>query len=350
MEEKIYYSQIDGKIEEIFTTHGLEISREFLREVMVFLSTACNYSEEENKIRPRLFFTRNIAEMLKQVPNSYNLKIMNGDLEGNQFSSAIKSIVPFCNNGWIMYIDINSNAVEYGLIRSFSGPQALPFIELIFDEDTGEKGYSIIDIEVVSKYEIKIKGSSKSLLIDFRLLSGDQSVNTDIYSEIGKAITTDVIDDNKREKLSKVFKNLFRVVSHRIHGTIFIIAKEDITFPNDLLSDGIWLENPIDLAYEALNATDIMADPNLRERYYGLTGLFIEMLNMDGITVLNTKGQILGYNVFNRNTDQEKSRVTGGARKRAAESLIANGASYINNVYFQSQDGYSYFKEVGGNE
>jgi hypothetical protein len=351
---RVYFHSVNEELESLLENENIALNREYINSLMEFLSIACNYEEESNKIRPRLLIAKDLDSLLHQVPNSYKLKIHRGSISGEDFKGTIKSIIPFCKNGWMLYIDtkFSPNYFEYGVVRSFSGPQGLSFTELLFEGEESNDGIGLIDLEVISNFEINLRGIfGHSLVIDFRIVDNQISKDDETIDQISKAVTKDVYDDEEKSILERTFKNLFKVASQRIHGTICIVSKHGMVFPNDLLKDGIWLESPIDLSSEVLIATKTpSSDPNLRERYYGLTGLFIEMLNLDGITVLNTKGQIIGYNVFIRDTDDKEGRVSGGARRRAAHSLAEKGKDILEGVYFQSQDGYSYFKEVSESE
>ena len=72
----------------------------------------------------------------------------------------------------------------------------------------------------------------------------------------------------------------------------------------------------------------------------------LEMLNIDGITVVDDKGRIRAYNVFVSPDVTDAANLSGGARKRAANYLKKqNNSGYIG-VYFQSQDGMSIYERV----
>ena len=69
------------------------------------------------------------------------------------------------------------------------------------------------------------------------------------------------------------------------------------------------------------------------------------MLDFDGITIIDNSGKIRAYNVFIESTPNIENMIIGGARRRAAYSILHNKNKKIVGVYFQSQDGDNFYKE-----
>ena len=69
------------------------------------------------------------------------------------------------------------------------------------------------------------------------------------------------------------------------------------------------------------------------------------MLDFDGITVMDNAGRIRAYNVFIEANNDRTTKIVGGARRRAAYSILQNKSKKIIGVYFQSQDGDNFYKE-----
>ena len=70
------------------------------------------------------------------------------------------------------------------------------------------------------------------------------------------------------------------------------------------------------------------------------------MLNFDGITVVDTTGRVLAYNVFVQSNINRTKNVIGGARKRAAYTIINSRRKHIAGVYFQSHEGEIFYKSL----
>ena len=71
------------------------------------------------------------------------------------------------------------------------------------------------------------------------------------------------------------------------------------------------------------------------------------MLNFDGITIIDNKGQIRAYNVFVEPNAKRVGYIVGGARKRAAYYILSGKRKGIVGVYCQSHEGEVFFQSVG---
>jgi hypothetical protein len=368
---KIYFSSVRDHINSLLEAEGLNIEEQFKNELFIFLSRICVYHEEEVKIRPNIIICSDIQAVSKGVINSQILKLNTGDSNGSDMGKILKAIVPFCNNGWIVFIDLKnaqSGTIDYGIIRSFNGITGLPFVENVTEvnpEDVEYLGYKFIEVRVLSDFEVQLQGlNNNSLVIDFRIHDEVDQYPLDVlnnlvaditsgfdYSQIVNAVgqKVDVLDLERDLKNS--FSNFLKLLSQRVHGTILLVVKDGFT-PGDLIKDGVWLEKPINLSEYALNAGSIFKDITSNEIFYAYSSLFIEMLNIDGITVINCKGEILGYNVFvnKSSTSSQQTVGSGGARKRAAKALLAEANDSFIGVYFQSQDGHAFYERVKKDE
>lgn len=350
---KIHFSAVKRRLRELLKTEKIILPNKFYENFLKFISKICTYEEESRKIRPTLVLGFNICSALEQVPNHYILKAKVGKRDGSDLEKIMKALVPFCNNGWFVYMDIKSTCIEYGLLRAFNGPKGLSVTEILFDTDgIAEEliDYGLIEIKVLSIFEISISGLRKNkLIIDFRFAEHNDNGHLDNYILVTNDITSAVLESD-REILEPVFCNLLQTTAQRVHGTICLIVKSDYEFPNEFLSDGIWLKEPINLAEKALYTVRDSKDSISSEMFYGLTGLLIEMMNVDGITIIDNEGRIRGYNVFINQSNVREIKVSGGARKRAAYSLLNTGDPKILGVYFQSQDGNTFYERMRVNE
>ncbi|MGK9251822.1 hypothetical protein [Paenibacillus humicus] len=349
-DQRLHHSSVREGITTFLKSEEINVDATFVEHFLQILSRLCNYEEEGHKIRPRVIVSNNITEAIKTVPNSYLIKTRTGKIDGSDMEKLLKSLFPFCNNGWHVFIDIQERVINYGIIRSFSGPIGLSISENIFNIDDIELiGYSAIEVKVLNNFELQLCGIHKSTLtIDSRYLEieGGQRL---LFPEFIDAITSDIGDGEQKGILKKAFSNLFRIIPYKVHGTICVVVQSDYMKPEEgeLLYDGIWLEEPIDLGEKALDSVMNIKDIISAEAYYGLSGLFLEMLNVDGMTILDTSARIRGFNVFVRKTPEGISVPSeGGARKRAANTVLLSGDPKIVGVYFLSQDGNSFYKRT----
>ena len=346
MDTNIYYSRARAKIKELFLLEHIPLSRGFLANFLKFISKICVYEEEENKIRPRLIIGTNIIDSaIKQVPRHYWLQTRKGAKNGTDIDFALKCLVPFCNNGWIAYIDLKPDCLCYGLLRAFTGPQGLSATELLFQQNPSEYSlidYNLVEISVLSNFEMKFEGLRRNVLsVDFRFLNYGSSQQDRHFLNMAEDIISNIESADDKAILRKIFLNVLSLIPHRVHGTIVVVVKSDYGNVKNLLADGIWLDKPIDLANKELEAD--LTDALSNELFYGLAGLLIGMMNIDGMTIIDNKGKIIAYHVFLSQNDGE-TQVSGGARRRAALSLIKEEHTDIIGVYFLSQDGFSFYE------
>jgi hypothetical protein len=324
----------------------IPVPRNFLGNLLGLLSKICTYEEEEKKIKPIIIVSKKLSEAIKRIPSCYKLVTFVDSKSGSNIEKALKSLIPFCCNGWCVYINFDENVLEYGVLRAFSGPQGLSLTDLLFgDKDNLDSvDYRLVEIRAINKYELRLSGlSGKQLTIDYRFSSSmTESLN---FSELVDDVISGYPENSDKDILKKVFHKLFLLIFDRIHGTIFVVVDSDYESLKKILPDGTWLNEPVDIAQEALNAVQIK-DIQSSEKYYGLSGMLLEMMNIDGITIIDKLGRIVAFNVFLNQAKVGKILGGGGARKRAAQSVLALKDSNIIGVFFQSQDGNSFYKRI----
>ena len=139
--------------------------------------------------------------------------------------------------------------------------------------------------------------------------------------------------------MNTLYANIFKKAFNDIHGAICVIVDKDYV-DKGYFSDGIWLETPIEFS-KMFMQTNGYSETKLTS----IAELFIAMLNYDGITIVDNAGRIRAYNVF-ITSNNKLTNIVGGARKRAAYTIINSKVKKIVGVYFQSQDGETFYEEV----
>ena len=76
----------------------------------------------------------------------------------------------------------------------------------------------------------------------------------------------------------------------------------------------------------------------------------LDKQNYDGITVIDNTGRIRAYNCFVETSMNNEKNIIGGARKRAAYTLINTKVKKIIGVYFQSHEGEMFYIPVRKNK
>lgn len=346
--QRIHYASVRDEVELLFEREKVHASPQFINNFLNILSRLCNYEEEGHKIRPRLIISKSIRNAIKTISGSHLIHTRIGQVDGADMEKLIKSLIPFCNNGWHVVIDIQEMEIHYGLARAFSGPIGLPITENLFTvEDLSYVDYAIIEVKALNSFELHLCGLYKNhLTIDSRYLEVERG-HTVLFPRLIDDITQSIQNQAHKEIVKKAFDNLFRVVPYKVHGTICLVVEPDYV-NGEFLADGVWFDEPIDLGSKVIDSVVNNRDVISAEAYYALSGLFIEMLNVDGMTIIDSLARVRGYNVFVRKVpDGVVVPNEGGARKRAANTVLLSGEPKIIGVYFLSQDGNSFYKRVG---
>ena len=320
-----------------------------------FLKKICSYEEEETKIFPHIIIGHNIES--KEFSKLFPVEIIHMTQESNDklFFKRLKPLLPFCNNGWRVYVDVGECKVNFGIVRNFSGIEGLTVDEVLSDTpkedlDIIRQEYNIgyFMINPINRNELDLVAmDGENIRINFSLIQISQHSSEDQK----EMFIRDFLSQSTDDKLYRAIKKIVDLFPQKLHGTICLIINEKCNLPNEQLMDGIFLDEPIDLVGIA---KDVLSKKmnytsdyviSLNEKFYAISGLFLDMLNFDGITVVDTNGRIRAYNVFI--TPDSGIEVTyGGARKRAAQALLDKKNSNYVGVYFQSQDGNYFYERV----
>lgn len=343
------FLDIESKLNELLSIEEIQLSDHIKKKFLTLMSTLTVYEEEEIKIFPKLIVGNNILETINVfLTSSHIVKVSEENIEAKEFEKKMKSLLPFCNMGWHVFVDIDegSQKICYGIVRSYTGISGIDIQDQIFFGITSP--LKLIFIEPSDKTTVHINGVKDKLIIDFKLFNDESHP---LSMQVIDNLCQDLVfglDNN--EDIFKVFKKFFIMAQKKVHGTILLIVDSTNIEPPNSISDGNWFkaDNLVDLADSALNVLREEHTHADIEKHYSLTGLFVSMMNMDGITVINDKGQIIAYNVFLKQNFIEEQNISGGARKRTALSLIklVDSGYKIKGVYFQSQDGNTNYERV----
>jgi len=132
-----------------------------------------------------------------------------------------------------------------------------------------------------------------------------------------------------------IFDNVFK----NVNGALCVIVDKDYV-DNGFFSDGVWLKEPISFSKLFLRSKAFN-----ESKLVGFCNLFMDMLDSDGITIIDNTGRIRAYNVFVESSNKNFN-ITGGARKRAAYTVINSRRKRIVGIYFQSHEGELFYKPV----
>ncbi len=343
MVENLFYTDAKELVVKFVSKEFPTMPEKFITFLMNFMYRFCNYEEESVKIRPSLFITNDIDKVIKNVDSAFKLQLFVDDNEV-KFNSRMKALMGFCKIDWVIYIEIKDGKYNYGICKAFNSIKEKDIKDLVYEDENikalSEK-FSLISLDAVSSYSIYLKGiHSNEAVVNFAItdqkyVNREGVVNRFVNASLSKLKTT----KKKLNEIKILYANIFKRAFNDIHGAICVIVDKDYQ-DKGYFSDGIWLEEPIELSKVFLQTKSYS-----ESKLSNIAELFIAMLNYDGITIVDNAGRIRAYNVF-INTNNKLNNIVGGARKRAAYTVINSKVRRIIGVYFQSQDGEIFYEEV----
>lgn len=345
MDRKIFFDDARKNVLEFFS---VEFPSMQLSEVEYFISMfykLVNYEEESQKIRPNIIITSNINSVVRNVPTTKKI-VFYEDPDVLNFKARIKALMCFCRSDWSIYINFGGEGiVEYGIIKKLTSIKEKSLIDEIKKGPILENISKKCNLIILNVFGggicelIGAKGNKCSVCFN---LNSHTEYNWDIQIEefveacVSKIKTT----QKKLTDIKFLLANIFHRVLRDSHGTICIVVDKEYKDSSGFLADGTWLKEPIEFGKMFLRSSKF--DENVLRSY---ADVLTTMLDFDGITVMDNAGRIRAYNVFIEANNDKSKNIIGGARRRAAYSVLHNKSKKIIGVYFQSQDGDNFYKE-----
>ena len=345
MNENIFYIDAKTKIVDFLTTEfsgtfPLKLQNRFLN----FFPQITNYEEEGHKYKPAIFFTNNIDAVVKSVPNATKIVLFN-DINENMFASRLKSLIPFCNLNWCVYVSVSDEKTEYGIFRIINSIKDESLETVLFKSQILlEKSNKLFGIYVyaentwtITMRSLKGRVVNVNFALDIKVVNNwEDEIKEFVDASFAKLRTS----SKKLQDIKNMYRNIFKNVMRSIDGTICVVVDSDYK-PDAFFEDGIWLTEPI-------NLSKLFAQTNQynEQKLTTIADVFMTMLNFDGITVVDNMGQIRAYNVFIETNLKVAGNIMGGARKRAAYTIINSKRPNIIGVYFQSHEGEMFYAPV----
>jgi len=303
-----------------------------------------NYQEEGNVIKPKIIFTDNIEALIRSIPKSHSMTVFE-DNEATMFNSRLKSLLAIAKNDWCIFIDIKENKISYGLVMSFTSIKDKNLLRTIEEsnslKDKASKFHCIL-ARPLNFYSMMLHSiSGNDLIVNFSLDKSKCNIfNTEIREFVDATFSKLRTTQRKLQDMKNMYLNIFSNVLSYVNGSICVIVDKDYK-DNGLFEDGIWLKEPI-----SFSKLFTQSKSYNEEKLQAYADLFMNMLNFDGITIIDNLGRIRAYNVFVEPNSKKVGYIVGGARKRAAFYILSTKKKDIVGVYFQSHEGEVFFQEI----
>lgn len=302
------------------------------------------YREEDVPFFPTVYLVKrtNEADTLSIIaPGSERINLRNVDLSKSSGARILKDCAALADGGWSIFVDVTESIARYGIFRSEVLPISLSSSDRMADPNS-VSGSALL-IQNCARNCVELIASDGKRL-EFGLTANrpaEESV-TDSFYALCAAVTCSVSERN-RDSARAYLKRLIVQICQRCHGTMIAVLKKGESKVPDSFSDGVVLEEPVDLlgAFQELTSESKAATlAMLSARESVLRG----MIQSDGITVLSTDGRVLAYRVFVKPNEDERMGMAGidlrgGARSRAFELLKLRLGGTISCAFFRSQDG-----------
>lgn len=303
-----------------------------------------NYTEEGKVIRPNIIFTNNIESITRSLSKCVSLPMFE-DNDATKFNSRLKSILPILNNEWCLYMDIKGSKITYGVMMSYSSIKDKNLIRTLQEntslKDKPDKVRCII-ARPLNFYSMSMHSiSGNDLIINFSLDKSKGNIfNREIREFVDATFSKLRTTQRKLQDMKNMYFNIFTNVLNYVNGTICVIVDKDYK-DNGLFEDGIWLKEPI--SFSKLFTQSSSYNEKKLQAY---ADLFMNMLNFDGIIIIDNLGRLRAYNVFVEPNSKKVGFIVGGARKRAAYYILSTKKKDVVGVYFQSHEGEVFFQLV----
>lgn len=344
MEEMIFFDNAKENVTNFFEKEFENFPPLLMSHFLNKFNDLLNYTEEGTVIQPKIIFTNNIESIVRSIPKTNAMQLFE-DLDATKFNSRLKSILPIIKNDWLLYIDIKENKISYGLLMSFSSIKDKNLIRSVQEntslKDKADKVYCIM-ARPLNFYSMSLHSiSGNDLIINFSLDKSKSNIfNYEIKEFVDATFSKLRTTQRKLEDMKNMYLNIFTNVLSYVNGSICVIVDKDYK-DNGLFEDGIWLKEPI--SFSKLFTQSKSYNEKKLQAY---ADLFMNMLNFDGITIVDNQGRLRAYNVFVEPNSKKVGYIVGGARKRAAYYILSTKRKDVVGVYFQSHEGEVFFQLV----
>jgi len=343
MEKRIFFEDARKNVLEMFS---VEFPTMKIADVDLFIGQfyrLVNYEEESQKIRPTIIITSNVNALVKHVAGAKKITFYE-DADTSNFKARLKALMCFCMNGWYMYINFGETIIEYGIIKKLTSIKDKTLIQDLTNKDTLEtisKRTSLVVLTVQGGGVCKLVGAKgHNCSVCFNLnASNEYNWENEIYEFVEACVSKIKTTQKKLNDIKNLLFNIYQRVLRDLHGTICLVVDKEFKDKTGFLADGTWLKEPIEFVKLFLRSNK--ADENVLRSF---ADVLTTMMDFDGITILDNAGRIRAYNVFIESSVNAQ-KVVGGARRRAAYTLLQSKLKRIIGVYFQSQDGDNFYKE-----
>jgi hypothetical protein len=320
-------------------SHLFEKIEEIPLVVTEIIVTIATFQEEGTKHVPVVFLGDDLNQILTTVNGTDPIFVGEGPISPLSVHKAFKACGPLGQGRqWAVFFLIMNNQLKFGLFRTEHFPlKATSFESLRASNNSNLKilGFTRIGETVVEV--CSADGNSYFLDASGKVNITQNPLN--IINQFVSAVSRDV-PASMKDQIEIFYHRIAIEIFSNSHGTLAVVTDSDFDIPY-YLSDGIWLKESFDLT-KCVERYLNFRDENSTLSLVALGHLIQNMMKMDGVTIFNSSGRVLGYNCFVKDPallGTGTPSVSGGARRRAFEVLTSKIGSELIGTLYKSQDG-----------
>lgn len=330
--------------------------------LVALLGALADHREEGVALYPRVLICDNLRVVLRLLQGSDPIQLGRGPRSVDTILRALKKCAPLATGGWGVWIHRTEGSFDYGVFREPLAPTAIDMRSTLSDLDTEMLStVSDPDPDVLSPLSEDDKRPPRPLLaaqvapgavelvapggggIQIQL-SGVRHRDMPAQREQDRLATwffEATPTDRIREASESFSKTMLNDLLRHGHGALIGVLHAGSEIPKELTNDSVIFADPIDFG----NLIGMHAQEGSSEALANLLAyekLLGGMLNSDGIVVLDTSGQVHGFNCFVKSDTNAVSprELMGGARHRAFATLCALvDEGLMRGVFLQSSNG-----------
>lgn len=306
--------------------------------VLQIINLISDYYEEGKPLFPEIIITNDLQFLDPIIPKI--LPIKRHPLTVDEFGLAVKLCAPLSVNGWVIYIEVKDEYINYGM-ASADVDETSPsmYSQTVGDLKNPQNSFAAAYLRNAGQKVVELAGIKSRLIVSLNL---DEP--TDYSLNEVHQLSVSIIDKcdekfaiNLKTYIEKLIDGTLKIGHGNLIGVIDD-TEENIAKVKESLkgNGGIYLKDPIDfqaLLVQTDENKDSQSSVNLRS--YAV--LLQSMINHDGITILTNKARVIGYHMLIDAYVNETDKITGGARSKAFLSM--KNCELFSFCFYKSQDG-----------
>jgi hypothetical protein len=317
------------------------VTQELLIETILGIM---GYREEGAGNAPGVFLLERIDDIGRRLGGLDLIPIGEGPPEAFTIRKALKSCGPLARQrDWAISLQFAPERVLFGVFRCDPHPLAEPSFHRL--RSLRGRGRTLIGIQRNGESVIEVRFAGGPVFFFDSSGKKERRCFPSSMSQAFARVVTSEVRPPQRNKLRLFYEKILEDLFTGTHGSLAAILESGKTLP-PFLKDGIHLQHPLDpiTLFPITQRNHLSAGPHALQAY---THLIRNMLEMDGVTLFDTRGRILGYHAFVLDSGilPPRDSLNGGARSRAFHGMKAVLGPSLRAVLYKSQDGDGEFED-----